>query len=150
MGEFSLTAIVRPFGGTVSGETPFRAPSFSQVPLVDAEQENRNLVIIKGGAAQVITLSHSSDSTVSKQVVKEVKRTYDEVRIKNPDDESQHVDVKRPRKIETAPEKTGVPHGGSSMITKYAKQPETSTIEVLTRNNEEKNPDYGSGGGAAP
>jgi len=153
MGEFSLTAVVRPFGVT-TGDPPIRGPIISSPPPHTSEQEDKGLVVIKGSNASFITLNHQSDSTISRQQQKETKRTYDEVRVHNPDDPSQHVDVQRPRKITTAPEKVGVPGGGTSITTTYAPQPAQPNVEVLTEGNVQTNPEYspsgGSSGGAAP
>jgi len=140
MSDFSLYAL-RPFS-TVKGESPLRAPIISRPPPRTEEDAERGFVIIKGGQAQVINLAHSMSSTTSRPVVKETKRTYDEVRIFNPANPEQYVDVKRPTKITTAPEQAGVRGGAPSQKTIYAKQPETNTIQIISTDNEEKNPEY--------
>ena len=87
-------------------------------------------------------MSHTFDDTISHQYVKETKRTYDKVRIKNPNDPEQYIDVKRPTKITTAPEEEGSSSGTPARTVKYARQKESATIEILERDIVEKNPDY--------
>jgi hypothetical protein len=155
MGEYSRNVVLPRFGQL---ETP-KLKGIIPPPAV-TEQPDDGLMRIKGSGAAVINLNHSESYNYSRSVVKETKRTYDEVRIKNPDDPEQHVDVQRPRKINTqsneattgAPRKNTGATGPANVTTIYAKQAPQDNVEVLRENVEEKNPDYdrGEGGSAAP
>jgi hypothetical protein len=145
MGEFSLYTTVRPFG-TIKGESPNRLPVHQPPPPVQEEADEQHLIKITGGQASVVQLDASFSSDVSKQSHKETQRTYDEVRIKNPDKPEQYVDVKRPTEIKSSPTAANVPYGGTSEKIKYAPQEETSSVEILEKGLTEKNPEADDAG----
>lgn len=146
MGAFSR-AIAFPHS-SFGTETPKRRLMIP--PPATSEQVDDGLMRIKGSGAQVINLSHSRSENYSRQVVKETKRTYDEVRIKNPDDESQYVDVQRPIKTNMqTPNTRGVMDPLSVQFWTppyitlvYARQPEQDNVEVIRENIKMTNPDY--------
>jgi hypothetical protein len=145
VGEFTLGPPRLP------DRTPASRPKviFTTKPPPDPDEETtKDLVVIAGGEATFITLNFTYSSQVSKQVQKETQRTSDLVRIKNPDNPAQKVDVMRPTEIRTSPPvgQTGknVP---SSMKVIYMPQPAAENVEVLEEEIVENNPE---GGGAAP
>ncbi len=120
-------------------------------PPAASEQPDDGLMRIRGSGSQVINSSHSRSASFSRQVAKETKRTYDEVRIKNPDDNSQYVDVQRPFKTNMqTPNTRGVFDpwqvqfwAPTYTTIVYAKQPEQDNVEVIQENIKIKNPAYG-------
>lgn len=127
-----------------TGDFPPAKPKiiFTTLPPPDAsEQSERGLITIQGSSVSIITLNHSHSSSTTRSVKKETKRTYDEVRVKNPDAPNQHVDVQRPVRVTVSPTSVGVNSGGASVII-YAKQPPEDNVEVLSTGNEQRNPDY--------
>lgn len=125
---------------------------FTTLPPPDpTEEEDRGLVVIQGSGAQVITLSHSHSSSATRSVMRETTRTVDDVRIKNPDNPDQHVDVQRPVSVNFQRDgglsvnaggvSINIP-GDSNVTQRYARQPEMGNVEVLERDVKVKNPDY--------
>jgi hypothetical protein len=78
-----------------------------------------------GGSTSATELSHSRSVSYSNQLNREVRRVYDVVRVKNPDDEDQHVDVEVTRGMVLA---NGL--GGINKL-KLSKPPTADNIEVL-------------------
>jgi len=153
MGHAELTfELQRPF----PDRTPASRPKviFTTKPPPDPDEETtKDLVIIAGGEAAFITLNFTYSSQVNKQIQRETQRTSDLVRIKNPDNPKQKVDVMRPTEIRTSPKagQTG-PNVPSSMRVIYMPQPAAGNVEVIEEKIVEKNPEWsgGGGGGAAP
>jgi hypothetical protein len=160
MAGFSRSIVL--FSGTHQIETPKRTTAIP--PPAATEQPDDGLMRIKGSGAAVINLNHSESENHTRSVVMETERTYDIVRIKNPDNPSQHVDVKRPRKVNTQsnedtrgkpPSRHAGVAGPANVTTIYAKQPEAPEeehIEILEENITDVNDDWdpGGGGGASP
>jgi hypothetical protein len=117
---------------------------FTTKPPPDPDEETtKDLVVIAGGEATYIGLNFTYSYQMNKQIQKETQRKSDLVRIKNPENPEQHVDVMRPTEIQTSP-KAGqsgrnVP---SSQKIIYMPQPEKPNVEVLEEDIVEKNPEY--------
>lgn len=156
MGEFSLFLPQPQSRGPAAGAKRI----FTTLPPPDpSEEANKGLVVIQGSGAKVMTLNETHNGSVSRSVHKEVQRTSDLVRIKNPRAPEQHVDVLRPREIKTSPTAVGPGASVPAMRIVYAPQPPgeraddgTPVTEVLETGIVEKNPEWtgGGGGGAAP
>jgi len=131
--------------------TPASRPKviFTTKPPPDPDEETtKDLVVIAGGQATFITLNFTYSSQVNKQIQKETERTSDLVRIKNPDNPAQHVDVMRPTEVKTSPKAGQIgPNAPSSMKIIYMPQPVAENVEVIEEDIVEKNPE---GGSAAP
>jgi len=157
MGDFSNNLLLPNRLG--QAEIPKRKASIP--PPAATEQVDDGLIRIKGSGASVINLNHSESENHTRTVLMETQRTYDEVRIKNKDNPNQHVDVKRPKKVNAQSNENtrGAPPrpnkgaaGPANVTTVYTKQEESETIEVLTEDITDANPEWtgGGGGSAAP
>lgn len=146
MGEFSNQIFAR----TYRLEIPKYKSSIP--PPAPAEQPADGLTRIKGSGASPVTLNHSESENHTRSVMRETQRTYDEVRVKNPDDPSQHVDVQRPRKVNFESDEddrrhrnvTDMAPGYNAVL--YAKEVLKDNIEIIRENVVQKN----EGGSAAP
>lgn len=118
-------------------------------PPPESEQPDDGLMRIRGSGASVISLNHSHSTNASWSVMTETSRKSDEIRIKNPDNPDQHVDVMRPQQVnvQVDVDKAGnvssvrANAGPASVTINYAKQPEADNVEVLREGVEERNPD---------
>lgn len=100
-------------------------------PLIEPSDDNP--ITIDGGTAQLISLNHSANYSWSHQSEKEVERTYDVMRIHNPDDEDQFVDDEVVKKIKL--------RGADGNIRKvnYGDPPEADNIEIRERDQKRTN-----------
>lgn len=64
-------------------------------------QSNDEPVSFDGGSGQIIELTHSRNWSYSKQRERETRRIYDVLRVRNPDDNQQYVDVEVVRGLQT-------------------------------------------------
>ena len=147
-----ITRALMRYNDQFGGDNPKRRAAVP--PPASSEQADDGLIRIKGSGAAVVSLQHSHSASYSRTIVKESSQIYDEIRIKNPDDKSQHVDVKRPKKITkqqprnyfpTAAQRRAMSEqwwAASCIKTCYAEQKEEDNIEILRRNVKEKNPNY--------
>jgi len=110
-------------------------------PPAASEQPDDGLMRIRGSGAGIINLNSSHSYDASWQIKHETKRVSDKVRIKNPDKPDQHVDVLRPREVETAPTKVGA-RTGTTETTVYAKEVPQPHVEIIEEHIEETNPDF--------
>lgn len=122
---------------------------FTTLPPTDpSEEADRGLVVIQGGGAKVIDLNHSHSANASRSVMKETQRTVDNVRIKNPDNPDQHVDVQRPASVNMQMDSKGnvtsirASTGDANVTITYAPQPAQDNVEVLEEGIVIKNPEY--------
>lgn len=151
MGTISRTIFSSGTGVHNFGETPKR--KFIIPPPVADEQPDDGLTRIRGGGASVITLSHASSYNMSRAKMQESERKVDNIRIKNPDDETQHVDVQRPTTIKLRGKNN--PFNRSAIDAEradfwapvwinvdYAKQPPQDHIEIIEEDIVIKNPKY--------
>jgi hypothetical protein len=102
--------------------------------ILPSEDDGAGIARIAGNT-QVINLSHSYNSTQSRRAEKEIKRKFDLVRVKNPNDEEQYVDLEVTHKIHTL--------DGRGLTAKYnfAKPPPAENIEILEEDKERFNSD---------
>lgn len=100
-------------------------------PLVEPSDDNP--ITIDGGTAQLINLNHSANYSWSHISEREVERTYDVMRIKNPEDASQYIDDEVITKIKLR----GI--DGTTRKVRYADPPEADNIEILSEDNERTN-----------
>lgn len=100
-------------------------------PLVAPSDDNP--ITIDGGTAQLIALNHSANYSWSHQSETEVERTYDVMRIHNPDDEDQFVDDEVITKIKLR----GA--DGSIRKVRYNDPPAQDNIELLSEDNKRSN-----------
>lgn len=121
---------------------------FTTKPETDEDETDSDLVVIRGGSARVINLKHTHSVSASRSVLKETQRTVDTVRIKNPDNPEQHVDVQRPASVNMQVDSRGniksitASTGDANVTINYASQPESDNIEVLERGKVIRNEDY--------
>lgn len=116
----SLEVIVRPF---VNPDT--RPKARAPKPVVD-----ERITEIAGRRGSFIQLSHSESTSWNTSNQTEVKRTFDVVRVKNPDDDQQHVDVEVTTKLR-------VRNADNSQSTlRLAKPTATENTEILEEDRE--------------
>jgi len=121
--------LVRPFVAGVGGvPRPQKA---------SAKPPEPPKLTLKGGSAKVVTETKAGSTTVqwtyNDKKHSEVKRTFDVVRVKNPSDPSQYVDVEQMTKIDYALK--GIPERErNAKSIELAKQPTADNIEVMQRN----------------
>ena len=119
-GVLSLEGVVRPFLPPVTRP----ADKAATVPPVPAEDVDRNLFSFSG-SGQVINLAHSARSNASRSGSRETERTFDVMRVKNPEDPQQYVDVEVVTALKSL-DWTDVPQ-----TLRLAKPPETDNVERL-------------------
>lgn len=76
---------------------PSIRPAPPQIPVVVEEDDRVSEIIGRGGRA--ITLSHSRRWSSSRNNQRELSRTFDTVRVFNPQDEEQFVDIEVVKKL---------------------------------------------------
>lgn len=109
------------------------------------KEDEESTIHIMGGNATVFPLnkSFSSNSTwvYNKRKHKEVKRTFDVARIKNPDDPNQHVDVEVINRLKIARDKSNK----KTYQVDYPKIEPSDNVEILQRNqNRSTDPNWGT------
>lgn len=127
-----LENVIRPFlPPSIGGGTP-------QKPKEKEREEG--VLVISGSNVKVLTItnSHQAEATAvyARNKHNETKRTYDTVRIKNPDDPSQHVDAEVMTKQEISR------HKSNKLLydVNHTKQQNSANIEVIKRGSVRSNP----------
>lgn len=88
-------------------------------------QSNDEPVSFDGGSGQLIELTHSRTWSYSKERIRETRRIFDTMRVHNPDDTDQFVDVEVVRGLQT------VDATGKINKYKFGKPPTTDNIELI-------------------
>lgn len=92
-------------------------------PLIESSDDNPTT--IDGGTGQLIALNHSANYSWSHNIEREYERTYDVMRIHNPNDDSQFVDD------EVITEMRRANFDGSITKVKYGHPTAEDNIEIL-------------------
>jgi hypothetical protein len=117
-----LEIVVRP--SQTPDVRPF--PSAGGPPVPQADEQ---FIEIGGGEVSVTRLSYSfSSSTSRSRKTREIDREVDVLRIKNPDDEEQFVDVEVARKVNMVDQQTG-----EKVLLDMPEGPIPDNVEVLSR-----------------
>lgn len=120
-----LETIVRPVTSK-----DFRPTAKRSLPPTDD-----NPVSFDGGTGRLIDLNHSANYSWSHTVERETERTYDTLRIHNPDDSSQFVDDEVITKIRYRN------WDGNIRKVRLTDPPEQDNIEIISRDNTRSNSD---------
>lgn len=123
----SLEVVVRP--SQSPDIRPLTALGLGAPAAVDPENE----VVWGDSGNSAFTFSKHYSVTIE-AVHDEKERTYDQVRVKNPDDEDQHVDVEVLRKISTAKRKW-IDEQEMTLNYKALDPDPDGLTEILSRNN---------------
>lgn len=133
MGRYVPEQFVRPF---LAG--PIAPKPKTHIPLPVSTEESGSGFAVITGAGQMIALSHSFNSSFSRSIEKESERTFDTMRVKNPDDPEQHVDVEAVVRMAMQ-----LANGLTAKRT-YAKPKENDDVEIIDEGRKRANPDvYG-------
>lgn len=144
MGEFSVENVVRWAGIPQSRPVPRAAT----VNPVSAEDTDRSFFTITGTAGKVIELKHSKSANMSRHISQELERTFDTMRVKNPDDHDQHVDVEVMTRLKS------INWAGVTEVQRLQKPQETDDIEKIDEGRKRADPSaygkvFGAGGGGS-
>lgn len=109
---------------------PIVVTDFRPTPRRILPPSDDNAISIDGGSSHIVTLSHTQSASWSHTVETETHRTYDVMRIHNPDNDEQFVDDEVIKKIKFK----GV--DGKIRKVTYTDPPAQDNIEILEEDQE--------------
>lgn len=124
----TLEQIVRP--ATVNGIRPLNFQVQRKAPKAPAA----NIIVWGSGGNDVFSISaHVQQDVKNDLPADEIKRTYDQVKVMNPDDNEQHVTVEAMTEYQARNQ-----IDKSRIILRFFKQEDTENVKVQSRGNVRK------------
>lgn len=123
----TLEQIVRP------AQVPNIRPLNFAIPRKQPKNPSDNLITWGNAGNDIFTISAHLQQDIKPAEWEETKRTYDAVRIQNPDDTEQHVDAEAMTEYQSRNRISK-----DRYILRFAKQEDSESVKVLSRGNVRK------------